>query len=87
MPPEIARPLGTVWVIVGDNSAADGAGRGNKSGDAELAVWETLLIVTESWLQAKIPDDSVESPGRTLHHQDHNKDSSKGRAVGSVLMC
>lgn len=45
-----------------------------------------LLIVTESWLHPNIPNASVEVLGQTLHHQDHNQDSSKGR-VGGLYAC
>lgn len=31
---------------------------------------------------SNIPDSSVEFPGQTLHRQDHNKDSGKGRGGG-----
>lgn len=73
---------------------ADSGGRGNKSGDGELIIISScqnnntnpslpaiLILLINDRSLTNIPDPSVELPGQTLHCQDRNKDSCKGRGV------
>lgn len=41
-----------------------------------------MLIVSETWLSASVPDKAMELTNFSLHHADRTKDSSKSRGGG-----
>lgn len=45
-----------------------------------------MLILTESWLNPRIPDAAVQLAGRSFHHCDRNADSGKSRGGGLCVL-
>lgn len=62
---------------------------GNKMDDLALAIDagrdRSLVVITETWLHAGIPDEAIMLAGRTAHRADRNNNSSKSRSGGVCI--
>lgn len=45
----------------------------------------SLVVITETWIQAGIPDEAIMLAGRTVHWADRNNNSGKSRGGGVCI--